>query len=355
MTVPQIYFGQHSPSYSIVGQPPGSTKNVEFDYPSTNGGSNGVHTTYQGDGGVPIGSRLTRLLYAVKLGDPNIFFSSGINSASQLLTVRDPRNRVAKVAPWLTLDGDVYPALVDGRVQWVVDGYTSIGELPRLPAAQPAPGDVQLADQRDRHREPAEQAGQLPAQLGEGRRRRLHRQGDALLLEPGEPARPGAADLGERVPGPGPAGVEHPGRPAAAPALPAGPLRRAAQPAHAVPRDRPERLLQRQPTSGRSRTTRPSRRPRPSTAPAADGYVADPAVDVHVAVPDRRRPGAVGPVVADGDPQLPRARGLPDRERPARARTTGSSPCWTSPPASRSSRRRRSRTTSSPTTRSPGR
>jgi uncharacterized membrane protein (UPF0182 family) len=128
--VPQIYFGQHSPSYSIVGEPPGSTKNVEFDHPSTNGGSAGVHNTYEGKGGVPIGSRLTRLLYAVKLGDPNIFFSSGINSGSQLLTVRDPRNRVAKVAPWLTLDGDVYPALVDGRVEWVVDGYTSSASYP---------------------------------------------------------------------------------------------------------------------------------------------------------------------------------------------------------------------------------
>jgi uncharacterized membrane protein (UPF0182 family) len=128
--VPQIYFGQHSPSYSIVGQPPGSKKNVEFDHPSTNGGSAGVHSTFQGKGGVPIGSRLTRLLYAVKLRDPNIFFSGDINSASQLLTVRDPRHRVAQVAPWLTLDGDVYPALVDGRVQWVVDGYTSTANYP---------------------------------------------------------------------------------------------------------------------------------------------------------------------------------------------------------------------------------
>jgi uncharacterized membrane protein (UPF0182 family) len=130
VTVPQIYFGQHSPSYSIVGEPPGSTKNVEFDHPSTNGGTTGVHNTYQGKGGVPIGSRLTRLLYAVQLGDPNIFFSSGINSGSQLLTVRDPRKRVAKVAPWLTLDGDVYPALVDGTVQWVVDGFTSSARYP---------------------------------------------------------------------------------------------------------------------------------------------------------------------------------------------------------------------------------
>ena len=273
--------------------PPGSTENVEFDHPSTNGGSNGVHNTYQGNGGVPIGSRLTRLLYAVKLRDPNIFFSSGINSGSQLLTVRDPRARVSKVAPWLTLDGDVYPALVDGRVQWVVDGYTSIGDLPLLPADQPPPGDVQLPDQRDGHREPAQQEGQLPAQLGEGRRRRLHRPGHPLRVEPGQPARPRAADLGERVPRPRPAGVEHPVRPAAAPALPAGPLRRAAQPPHPVPRGGPERLLQRRATSGRSRTTRPSPPPRPST----------------VAVPAVRRPPCPRRTCRSHRPATPRRSG----------------------------------------------
>jgi hypothetical protein len=127
---PRIYFGQNSPSYSIVGEPAGSKRKLEFDYPSTNGASDGVHTTYTGDGGVPIGSRFNRFLYAVQMHDPNIFFSSDINSASQLLTVRDPRARVAKVAPWLTLDGDVYPTVVDGQVEWVVDGYTSTANYP---------------------------------------------------------------------------------------------------------------------------------------------------------------------------------------------------------------------------------
>jgi uncharacterized protein len=127
---PRIYFGQNSPAYSIVGQPAGSTKKLEFDYPSSSGASQGARTTYDGDGGVPIGSRFTRFLYAVELGDPNIFFSSDINSGSQLLTVRNPRARVAKIAPWLTLDGDVYPAVVGGRVQWVVDGYTSSSSYP---------------------------------------------------------------------------------------------------------------------------------------------------------------------------------------------------------------------------------
>jgi uncharacterized protein len=127
---PRIYFGQSSPAYSIVGQPPGSTTKLEFDYPSSSGGSQGVRTTYDGGGGVPIGSRLTRFLYAVQLRDPNIWFSSDVNSGSQLLTVRNPRSRVAKVAPWLTLDGDVYPAVVSGRVEWVVDGYTSSATYP---------------------------------------------------------------------------------------------------------------------------------------------------------------------------------------------------------------------------------
>jgi hypothetical protein len=127
---PRIYFGQSSPSYSIVGQPKDSRTDLEFDHPSTGGSSQGVKTTYTGGGGVPIGSRFTRFLYAVKLKDPNILFSSDLNSASQLLTVRDPRARVAKVAPWLTLDGDVYPVVAGGQVEWVVDGYTSSSSYP---------------------------------------------------------------------------------------------------------------------------------------------------------------------------------------------------------------------------------
>ena len=128
---PQIYFGQGfaASSYAIVGQPAGSTRKLEFDHPAGSGTA-AAHTTYQGKGGIPVGSALRKLLFAVKLGDPNLFFSSEVNSASQLLMVRDPRTRVAKVAPWLTLDGDVYPAVVDGQVKWVVDGYTTTSNYP---------------------------------------------------------------------------------------------------------------------------------------------------------------------------------------------------------------------------------
>ena len=130
VTTPQIYYGQMSPSYSIVGQPKGSTTNLEVDHPSTNGSSQQVNTTHQGGGGVPIGSFLHRLIYAYKLHSTGVLFSSEINSASQLLTVRNPRARVAAVAPWLTLDGDTYPTIVNGRVLWVVDGYTTTNNVP---------------------------------------------------------------------------------------------------------------------------------------------------------------------------------------------------------------------------------
>jgi uncharacterized membrane protein (UPF0182 family) len=126
---PRIYYGQMSPSYSIVGAPPGSTPK-EFDRPSSNGSSQQVDYTHTGGGGIPIGSVFNRLIYAYKYRSPSLLFSSEINKDSQLLTVRNPRSRVAAVAPWLTLDGDVYPTIVNGHILWVVDGYTTSNNYP---------------------------------------------------------------------------------------------------------------------------------------------------------------------------------------------------------------------------------
>ena len=129
---PQVYFAPAfgTSSYAIAGQPAGSTNEPEFDHPGGKGSAKSAYTTYRGDGGIPIGSSLRRFLFAVQDQDPNIFFSSELNGASQLLTVRDPRARVAKIAPWLTLDGDVYPAVVNGQIKWIVDGYTSSSNYP---------------------------------------------------------------------------------------------------------------------------------------------------------------------------------------------------------------------------------
>ncbi|MGN6473252.1 MAG: UPF0182 family membrane protein [Mycobacteriales bacterium] len=125
---PRIYFGDAAPNYSIVGAPP-NTRPRELDLPNDTS-SGQINTTYRGGGGVPIGSFFRQLLYAWKFKDKNILLSSGVNSASRILYIRDPRARVAKVAPWLTLDGDPYPVVVDGQVLWVVDGYTTTDGFP---------------------------------------------------------------------------------------------------------------------------------------------------------------------------------------------------------------------------------
>jgi uncharacterized membrane protein (UPF0182 family) len=123
---PRIYVGEYSPAYSIVGAPAGSTPR-EIDFPTNSGQET---YTYQGDGGVAIGSTFTRFMYAVKYGEPNFVLSDLVNSESRILEVRDPRDRVSKLAPWLHVDGDPYPIAVDGKVLWVVDGYTTSNEYP---------------------------------------------------------------------------------------------------------------------------------------------------------------------------------------------------------------------------------
>ena len=79
---------------------------------------------------MPIGSLFGRLLFATKFGEANILLSDRVNSDSRILWDRDPRDRVQAVAPWLTLDGDPYPAVVDGRIMWIVDGYTTTNGYP---------------------------------------------------------------------------------------------------------------------------------------------------------------------------------------------------------------------------------
>ncbi|WP_281267556.1 UPF0182 family protein [Curtobacterium sp. 9128] len=129
----RVYFGETSPPYSIVGAPKGS-KNVELDYPSgsdsadDNGGN--ATTTYQGNGGPSIGNFFNRLVYAAKFQSEQILLSNAVNKDSQILYDRDPIKRVQKVAPYLTTDSDAYPAIVDHRLQWIVDGYTTSDAYP---------------------------------------------------------------------------------------------------------------------------------------------------------------------------------------------------------------------------------
>ncbi|WP_193611936.1 UPF0182 family protein [Nocardioides lijunqiniae] len=120
----RIYFGEDSPDYSVVGKAKADSGDVELTLAGPNEDEDDT-TTYDGQGGVDIGSTFNQLMYAVKFGEPNFLLSGRVHGNSQVLYNRTPRERVEKVAPWLTVDEDAYPAIVDGKVVWILDGYTT--------------------------------------------------------------------------------------------------------------------------------------------------------------------------------------------------------------------------------------
>jgi uncharacterized membrane protein (UPF0182 family) len=134
---PRLYFGELSPSYSIV-----NTRQPEIDGPvgglspsgaeEATGEEAGRQATfnYDGKGGVQLSNAGRKLAYALKYREPNLLLSDAIKDDSRLMYVRSPRERVEKVAPFLELDADPYPAAVGGRIVWIVDGYTTSSGYP---------------------------------------------------------------------------------------------------------------------------------------------------------------------------------------------------------------------------------
>ena len=123
----------------------------------------------------------------MKFGDPNFLLSERVNENSKVLYIRNPRERVQKVAPWLTVDSDPYPAVVDGRILWVVDGYTTTD---RYPLAEKESIQTMTDDsltQANNLPIAADRRDQLHAQRGQGDRRRLRRHRAALRLGRADP------------------------------------------------------------------------------------------------------------------------------------------------------------------------
>ncbi|AEV88479.1 hypothetical protein ACWT_7469 [Actinoplanes sp. SE50] len=137
-TQPRIYYGEQSTEYAIVGQTDKS-RSVEFDRPkerdkNAQGQDEDKEAsdpfTYDGKGGVAIGSFFRRLVFAIKNTESNFLLSDAVNANSKVMYIRTPRERVEKVAPFLTIDGDPYPAVVDGKIVWILDGYTTAQTYP---------------------------------------------------------------------------------------------------------------------------------------------------------------------------------------------------------------------------------
>lgn len=125
----RIYYGEKLDTFAVVGRRDGEPA-IELDTPG--GGEQGGETTtvYDGEGGVAIGSWFRRALYAIRFGDINLLLSNRVNPRSKILYDRTPAERVQAVAPWLTVDSNVLPTIVDGRIVWIVDGYTTSNSYP---------------------------------------------------------------------------------------------------------------------------------------------------------------------------------------------------------------------------------
>ncbi|OJZ64445.1 membrane protein [Mycolicibacterium diernhoferi] len=126
---PRIYFGpviaSATDDYAIVGK--NGDVDREYDYETNTETKN---YTYQGSGGVPIGNWFARGVFAAKFAERNFLLSNVIGENSKLLFNRDPAKRVEAVAPWLDTDNGMYPAIVNKRMVWIVDGYTTLDNYP---------------------------------------------------------------------------------------------------------------------------------------------------------------------------------------------------------------------------------
>jgi len=119
---PRIYFGEATSDYVIV-----DAGIKEFDYPL---GEKNAEYEYAGTGGVRIGGLATRLAWALHLGSSQVLFSEYVKPDSRVLMRRTLLDRVKTLAPWLRYEADPYPVLVDGRIVWVIDAYTTSENFP---------------------------------------------------------------------------------------------------------------------------------------------------------------------------------------------------------------------------------
>jgi uncharacterized protein len=119
---PEIYYGELTDDFVVV-----RSRAQDFDYPS---GATNVYTHYRGNGGVPLRGLFRRLVFGWKLGGTGLLFSDYPTDDSRIMFNRNVHDRVAKIAPFLLLDHDPYITIVDGRLKWIIDAYTTSTYFP---------------------------------------------------------------------------------------------------------------------------------------------------------------------------------------------------------------------------------
>ncbi len=127
---PEIYFGELSKDYIIV-----NTKESEFDYPD---GSENKYTEYEGSTGIKL-NLINRCLFALREGNIKILVSSNITSKSKMIYFRSVVDRVEKIMPYLSYEEDPYMTIIDGKLYWILDAYTTSS---KYPYSEPYTGEV---------------------------------------------------------------------------------------------------------------------------------------------------------------------------------------------------------------------
>jgi uncharacterized membrane protein (UPF0182 family) len=123
ITQPAVYFGLSNNGYVVA-----DTKQLEINYQLANGQNSETH--YRGDGGVQLTSLFKRAMFALRFGDFNLLISGQITSDSRLMFDQGIQSRVSKAAPFLSLDSDPYPVLLNGQIYWIQDAYTTTDNYP---------------------------------------------------------------------------------------------------------------------------------------------------------------------------------------------------------------------------------
>ena len=239
--------------YSVVGAPDGRRRRASSTSPRTAPTRGRSTTPTTARAASSIGSFFRQLTFAIYYRERNFLLSGAVNDDSKVLYVRDPRDRVEKVAPFLKVDGDPYPAVIDGRVTWILDGYTTSDAYPYSERCELGEAAADSLTGAGTTALPNEQFNYIRNSV---KATVDAYDGTVTLYAVGREG-PGPADLHEGLPGHRASRratmsdeLRQP-RP-----LPGGPVQGAAGHPHPLPRRRPGRTSTTRTTAGRCPTTR---------------------------------------------------------------------------------------------------
>ena len=127
---PRVYFGETYEEGRPVIVKTGSQPQ-EIDIPLAEGTQ---FNEYDGEAGVVIDSIWKRIAFAFRYRDLNLLISSQIRPDSRVLVERNVRAMVENVAPFLEVDSDPYPVILDGENSLDRGLVHGVVVLPILPA-----------------------------------------------------------------------------------------------------------------------------------------------------------------------------------------------------------------------------